>query len=176
MRYVPGFSLLPCETRTLCCHLEHAKKGKAEATATALRQLAAAGRSWGVNRRRLRHRGLCRPQEGEQRAVVESAREVGPWKVQWDMDRRKAWGCGKGAQPEKQVHRSFAGVAAGTGRGQRPLEDQHCRERRSGIAHSPRLGRPVPPLRGGLPASERGEASQAGPVQRGEGKGASSPR
>lgn len=86
------------------------------------------------------------------------------WKVLWDMDRRKAWGCGKKAQREKQVHRSFAGVAAGTGRGQGPLKDQDCRERQSGIPHSHRLGSPVPPLRGRLPARERGEAS-TGQVQ-----------
>ena len=120
---------------------EHAKKDKAEATASALRQLAAGGRSWGVNRRRLRHRSLCRPQEGEPRAVMESAHE----------DRRESsvghgpqeglglWeGCSAGEAGASQLCRRRRGNRPG----QRPLEDQHCRERRSGIAHSPRHGRP----------------------------------
>ncbi|CAI9170921.1 unnamed protein product [Rangifer tarandus platyrhynchus] len=91
-------------------------------------------------------------------------------KVLWDMHRRKAWGCGKADQREKQVHRSFAGVAAGTGRGQGPLRDQDCRERQAGITQSPRHGGPVPLC---APVSLRasvGRRAPAGPVERRERK------
>lgn len=68
-------------------------------------------------------------------------------RVQWDMGRRKAWGCGKGAQPEKQVRRSFAGVAAGTGRGSglwrtstavRGGQESHTAPATEGREHLPR--------------------------------------
>lgn len=76
LRYIPSFSVLPCETRTLCCHLEHAKKDKAGGHGYCLE--AASGRRKILGKSTvaaLRHRSLWRPQEGEPRAGMKSAHE-----------------------------------------------------------------------------------------------------